>query len=151
MTTNGMTIRLFQPSDLPQMADLERAVFGSGAYSYYFFRQIYDLFPQLIWVAASERMLVGHVCGAIDQSGETGWLLDFGVHASARRTGVGQQLIACCLDEMAQAGVERVKTTIHVDNEAGIRLCEKVGFRRTHIEENYYGDGEDRIILEYTL
>lgn len=144
-------LRLFRPSDLPQITELERSVYGSGAYSYYFFRQLHDLFPRLVWVAERNGLLAGHICGAIAQDGETGWVLNFAVQAHFRRLGVGHRLMERCMREMVDAGVKRIRTTIVPDNDAGFGLCERLGFRKLEVGEDYYGDGTDRLILEYIV
>ncbi len=146
-----ITLRLFRPSDLAQITELERKVYGSGAYSYYFFRQLHDLFPRLVWVAERGDLLVGHVCGAINQTGSTGWILNLAVQAHSRGRGVGSRLVAQVVEELCAGGVYEIRTTLHPENEPGIRTFERNGFVRERIEENYYGDGVDRLILRLSV
>lgn len=146
-----IVLRLFRPSDLAQITELERKVYGSGAYSYYFFRQLHDLFPRLVWVAERGGQLVGHVCGAMDCSGGTGWILNLAVQAHSRGRGVGGQLVSAVVEELRANGVHAIRTTLHPENEAGIRVFERIGFRPVRIEEDYYGDGVDRLILQLKI
>jgi len=143
-------VRLFTPADLIPCTEVERAVYGSGAYSTYFFRQLYDLFPRLLWVAEDRRMgkIVGHLCAAIGQGGQTGWMLNTAVLAHYRRQGVGRRLMEQGMAELRAAGVQRVLVTAEPENEAALRLYEKFGFQPVRLEPDYYGDGCDRLVLE---
>ncbi|NDJ79158.1 MAG: GNAT family N-acetyltransferase [Chloroflexi bacterium] len=149
MTKPEITIRLFTPDDLPYLTALERNVYGSGAYSEYFFRQLYDLFPQLIWVAERDGALAGHICGAVAADCASGWVLNFAVQAHSRRMGVGRALMQHCMDQLLKHGVRTIKTTVLHDNDAGIALCEKLGYKSTGVQEDYYRDGVDRLIMVY--
>lgn len=146
-------IRLFTPADLLQCTRVEHAVYGSGAYSTYFFRQLHDLFPGLLWVAEDRRTrkIVGHLCAAIGQGGKVGWILNTAVLAHYRRQGIGRRLMEQGMAQLRAAGVERVLVTSEPENEAALRLYEKLGFRAVRTEPDYYGDGCDRLILECTM
>ncbi len=139
--------RLFRPSDLAQITGVEQNVYGSGAYSKYFFRQLHDLFPTLIWVAEDDGKLVGHVCAAVAQDG-TGWILNTAVLPHYRRQGIGERLMINSIDALLRAGVRHFKVTSESENFPAIRLYEKLGFHTVGIEEDYYGDGVDRVIME---
>lgn len=148
---NQITIREFVPEDLPQVTAVERSVYGSGAYSTYFFRQLHDLFPKLVWVAEDKSKLVGHVCGAVTLDGDTGWILNFGVLAHYRRQGIGRLLLEQCITHLEQAGVERIQVTSEPENDAAIRLLGTLGFEQLGVAENYYGEGLDRLIFDRSL
>jgi len=146
-------VRLFTPADLLPCTEVEQAVYGSGAYSTYFFRQLHDLFPRLLWVAEDRRTgkIVGHLCAAIGQGGQTGWILNTAVLAHYRRQGVGRRLMEQGMAELRAAGVRRALVTAEPENEAALRLYEKFGFRPMRIEADYYADGCDRLILECVM
>lgn len=143
-------IRLFSPADLAQCTQVEHAVYGSGAYSTYFFRQLHDLFPSLLWVAEDRRTgkIVGHLCAAVGLGGQVGWILNAAVLAHYRRQGIGRRLMEQGMAQLRAAGVQRVLVTSEPENEAALRLYEKQGFRVLRTEPDYYGDGCDRLILE---
>lgn len=149
--TPEVLIRIFQPGDLPALTDLERSVFGSGAYSYHFFRQVHDLFPRLVWVAECRGAVVGHICAAIAQDGATGWILNLAVQAHFRRLGVGGRLLAQALDHLRQGGAQVVYAALDPENAVVIAAFAKLGFVQVGIGENYYGDGVDRVLMAYTV
>lgn len=148
--THEIAVRPFAPRDLAQCTDVEQAVYGSGAYSTYFFRQLHDLNPALVWVAEDRRTgkIVGHLCAAIGQGCEVGWILNTAVLAHYRRQGIGRLLMERGIAELRAAKVRRMLVTAEPENVAAIRLYEGLGFRAVRTEANYYGDGCDRLILE---
>ncbi len=143
------TLRPFTVDDLVPVAEIEHMTFGSGGYQLLAVRQLYDLFPSFVWVAENEEgKVVGHAFGAIEESGTTGWILNFAVLALYRRTGTGTRLLQQLIAQFEKAGVTRIKTTAEVDNADAIRLYEKLGFEKGEVVEDYYGDGTDRVIYE---
>jgi ribosomal-protein-alanine N-acetyltransferase len=143
-------IRQFTRDDLLDVIEIEERVYGSGAYRPLFLRQLYDLFPTLICVAEVDSRIVGHLCGAIAQDRETGWVVNAGVLARYRRQGIGQQLLQYGMDHLIAAGAKRVMVTADEINEPAIQLYQKMGFRQIGMGADYYGDGRDRLIFEYT-
>ncbi|MCL4238017.1 MAG: GNAT family N-acetyltransferase [Anaerolineae bacterium] len=148
--THDIALRPFAPRDLAQCTDVEQAVYGSGAYSTYFFRQLHDLNPALVWIAEDRRTgkIVGHLCAAIGQGGEVGWILNTAVLAHYRRQGIGRLLLERGVAELRAAQVRRMLVTSEPENVAAIRLYERLGFRAVRTEADYYGDGYERLILE---
>jgi len=144
-------IRPFTPADLGQCTEVEQAVYGSGAYSTYFFRQLYDLHPSLIWVAEDRRAgkVVGHLCAALGAGCKEGWILNAAVQAHYRRQGIGQRLLEKGVEQLLAFNVRRIRVTSEPDNTAANRLYEKLGFRAIGVESDYYGDGADRLIFEF--
>jgi ribosomal protein S18 acetylase RimI-like enzyme len=142
-------IRQFTPGDLLDVIEIEEGVYGSGAYRPLFLRQLYDLFPTLIWVAEADGRIVGHLCGAIAEDRQTGWIVNAGVLARYRRQGIGRALLERGLASLVAEGAERVKITADESNEPAIRLYKNTGFQQIGMGADYYGDGRDRLIFEY--
>jgi ribosomal-protein-alanine N-acetyltransferase len=142
-------IRQFEPGDLLDVIEIEERVYGSGAYRPLFLRQLYDLFPTLIWVAEADGRIVGHLCGAIAEDRETGWVVNAGVLARYRRQGIGRALLERGVASLVTAGATRVKITADESNAPAIRLYEDLDFQEIGLGVDYYGDGRDRLIFEY--
>lgn len=75
------------------------------------------------------------------RSGTTGDVLRLYVHPDHRRRGVGGDLLAATLDELAAQGVERVRAMVLAGNERGQAFYESFGFERVD-------EGETRIAGE---
>jgi ribosomal protein S18 acetylase RimI-like enzyme len=142
-------IRQFTPEDLFDVIGIEEMVYGSGAYRPLFLRQLHDLFPSLIWVAEADQRVVGHLCSAIAEDRETGWIVNAGVLARYRRQGIGQALLKCGIDSLTALGIKHVKITADESNMPAITLYRSQGFEQIGVGANYYGDGRDRLIFEY--
>ncbi len=151
-TSKEVTLRRLTVADLKAVAEIERKVFGSGGYQLLAIRQLFDLFPSLVWVAADTGgKVVGHVFGAVAEGGETGWILNFGVLAHYRRTGTGTRLLETLIEQLIAAGVLRIQTTAEVDNDDAKRIYGRLGFAPTEIVTDYYGDGTDRQMYVRTV
>ena len=142
-------IRQFAPGDLLEVIEIEEGVYGSGAYRPLFLRQLYDLFPTLIWVAEADGRIVGHLCGAVAEDRQTGWIVNAGVLARYRRQGIGRALLERGMTSLIAAGVKTVKITADESNQPAIRLYTNLGFEQIGSGADYYGDGRDRLIFEY--
>ena len=149
--TRHITIRPFELADLSHIVEVEHAVYGSAAYSRYVFRQLYDLFPSLLWVAIDDSTgkLAGHLCGAISEDHTLGWLLNAAVLAHYRRQGIGRRLVERGVAQLLTVGVRCVRTTTEVGNSAANRMYASLGFHEVRTAVNYYDDGVDRLIFEY--
>ena len=56
-------------------------------------------------------------------------LIDFEVQPKRRKEGLGSYLLAETLHDLADEGVSVAETQVAEDNVAGLRLCEKLGFK----------------------
>lgn len=146
-----ISIRPFTTDDLLDVIEVEKNVYGSAAYLPLFLRQLYDLFPDLIFVAETDEFVIGHICGAIAGDGETGWMLNMAVVARYRRQGVARRLFETVIDRLRARGMKCIRTIAEEDNLAAIRVYEKLGFSDVGVETNYFGDGRDRRMFRLDL
>ena len=73
------------------------------------------------------------------------------VHPSARRTGLGKQLLDAWEADVRTRGAVKVWLDVRPSNEAALRLYQGAGYRSTGRRPRYYHDGEDALLLERTL
>jgi len=59
--------------------------------------------------------------------------------------GIGQAAMVKILEELK--GTKRIELATHPDNKAAIALYESLGFVIESRKENYFGDGEPRLIM----
>lgn len=82
----------------------------------------------LLWVAEEKGITVGQV--RVDIEGDAG-VFSIAIAASARRRGVGQEMLRLAIEEIEQRGVISTMTAVtRPDNLVSIRAFEKVGFTR---------------------
>jgi ribosomal-protein-alanine N-acetyltransferase len=70
-------------------------------------------------------------------------LLRIGVLPSARRDGLGGELLAGALARLAHAGRPVCHLEVAADNRPARALYERLGFRVTGLRSGYYADGRD--------
>ena len=142
------TTRPCRPEDLIAVAGVDKEAFGAHCYPSYFFRQAYDLFGDLLLVAENEREeIVGYLLGALQADLAGGWILSIAVRKADRRRGIGEMLVEIILPVFLSKGVRTVWLTVAPDNYGAIQLYRKLGFEQVSTEEDYFGPGEDRILM----
>jgi ribosomal-protein-alanine N-acetyltransferase len=89
---------------------------------------------------------------AVDDGGLVGWagvrviadvaeILTVGVVPTARRRGIGAQLVAELLVESRRRGAEQVFLDVRADNEDAQRIYERAGFTSVGRRRGYYDNG----------
>jgi ribosomal-protein-alanine N-acetyltransferase len=78
-------------------------------------------------------------------------ILTFAVPPALRRQGTGLALMQQAILELAQAGAERLFLEVGESNEAAISLYKKNGLSEVARRRNYYGPGQDALLLSRPL
>ncbi|QRG68342.1 GNAT family N-acetyltransferase [Brevibacillus choshinensis] len=111
-----------------------------------------ELFPELIFKATHEGKLIGFGCAGIDMYQTTGWLLFSNVHQEYQGKGIGKKLVEARLQALRQhTTLQRVLVTVSETNIKSIRALEAFGFTLAKKEEDYYGTGKQRNIMELPM
>ena len=92
--------------------------------------------------------MVGFIAGDPRRSEKTGWILTLGVLPVWRRKGIGFDLLRLCEQQL---DMPVVKLTVRRNNQAALRLYEKMGYHQVDIWSRYYRNGEDGLVLEKRL
>ncbi len=64
-----------------------------------------------------------------------------------RKLGIGKALIVNTLAEMRKNGIKYLFLEVSESNSLAIKLYEKLGFKQIGIRENYYGKGNNGIVM----
>ncbi|MET8649549.1 GNAT family N-acetyltransferase [Nocardia aurea] len=132
------------------MAKMEQELFADLAYPDHVLRQLFDLHGSHWVVADSEGVILGYAVVGID-SNRCAWVMGLGVAGASRGLGLGHDLLERAMENCRAARVERVRITVRPDNTAAAELYRRAGFDRIGYEENYFGTGDPRDILERRL
>jgi ribosomal protein S18 acetylase RimI-like enzyme len=90
------------------------------------------------FVWEQDRRIVGNVTVSPDESRRQHWLVsNVAVDEKLRRHGIGQQLMEAAISEARGRGAEALVLNVRPQNEAAIRLYEKVGFDKVDTEMGY--------------
>ena len=136
-------IRSGHSSDLPGLWELDRICFEPGiAYSRGELRRFFELPGAECLVAESEGRIEGFALGYPDGSGNA-HVVTLDVHPTARRRGLGRELLEGLLASLASSGAERAVLEVDVRNSGAIAFYRSLGFRTGARLAGYYGRGLD--------
>lgn len=141
-----MVIKKGTLSDIPEIATVDRLSFSSDPYPSFVLRQLYDLFSDLIFVAKEESRIVGYILGGVS-AGNRGWVLSLAVVPDKRSRGVGGALLERLLNEFQSKNISNVFLTVSESNAQAIGLYHSKGFEDIRVEDNYFFDGEARMLM----
>lgn len=132
------------------VAQLEATAFPPPVYPVFFFRQAYDLWPELFWVARRDEQILAYLLCAAEYADPARLsLMSFAVAPQAQGQGVGKALLRSFFDALPAIAptVRQIWLTADPANEAAIRLYQQHGFRQSGEEIDYYGAGYRRLVM----
>lgn len=140
--------RRVREQDLPELARLDLAVFAGDAYPLFVLRQLFDVHGDRLRVLdEGDGTLCGYVLLATAQGGSVGWILGLGIEERRRGSGYGRRLMDEAVRMAAADRLRQVKLTVDPANDAAIRLYRSFGFVSGELRADYFGDGQDRLIM----
>lgn len=145
-------LRPAEEADLDAVADLERRSFSHPWSRDAFVAELRNVRSSL-WVAEHRRpagpALVGYLCRWIVE--DEAQVLNVTIHPSWRRRGLGRWMLERALLDAVGRGARRATLEVRRHNAPAIALYERMGFRRVGERKNYYGPGEDALLMEKEL
>ena len=149
-----MEIRDATYNDLPRVLDIERVSFSQPWSLSSFRRELSLSFSRLILavIAGADpggRIIAGYLCRWL-VAGES-HVLNIAVHPDFRQQGVGSVLIGEAITEARARHAQLMILEVRRSNVAARRLYRKYGFEERRLRKNYYGPGEDALVMELLL
>jgi ribosomal protein S18 acetylase RimI-like enzyme len=144
-------VRPARPADFEQLHAVDVLVFGELAYPYFALRQLFDAFPDCWLVAGRSTGLIGYSVGLPTVDRADAWLFGLAVIPGHRNQGYGRRLTMESLKLLAAMNVESVHLTVEPANRTAIRLYQEFEFVETEQRQDYFGPGEDRIVMTRQL
>jgi ribosomal-protein-alanine N-acetyltransferase len=156
----GFKVREFNLKDLERVMQINAACLPEN-YSSYFYRDLYQRYPQSFRVAEVENTVQGYIMCRI----ERGWskmgkltptrlchIVSIAVMEDYRRRGIGRELIV----QAMRKGREVYDTSegyleVRISNDAAIGLYDVLGFKKVKRNYGYYMDGEDAWVMAASL
>jgi ribosomal protein S18 acetylase RimI-like enzyme len=146
-----MRLRDYRRSDFESIWELDQECFPPGiAYSRSELRAFLSRKTAESIVAVRDGGVVGFVLGW-RRRGLDGEVITLDVAASARRQGLGRQLLVTLEGRFRAAGVKRVELETAVANRAAIAFYEGLGYRKAALLDSYYGPGLHAWTMAKTL
>ena len=147
----GLVFAQMVAADLPQVMELERLAFPSPWTPGLFLHELKLSFSRLHLARSDNdrRRLLGYVCWWL--VGDEVHILNLAVHPDARRNGTGRALVERVLADACSHRAVSVSLEVRHDNEAAAALYRSLDFAETGRRRNYYGQGQDALIMERRL
>ncbi len=141
-----LSFRRVSEEDVDAYLELERTVIGDRKYS-----GILDKDEALKEFRDNEVYLIykdGHLAGSTEFQMKTpdhAYLAGVIVHPDFQGQGIARQATLFRLEKLK--GVKRIDVVTHPENSKIIGLYQSLGFKIEKCMENYFGDGEPRVML----
>lgn len=144
----NIEIRNFQATDLQRVVRIERESFRSP-WPEILFRRRSEMDPDGFSVASCESKVVGYVIGRIEikKGLELGHLMNLAVDEKYRRQGIGSLLLKEIEDYFKREGARGIWLETREGNRAAEDFYSKHGYEQIDIQEGYYSDGTDALIM----
>jgi ribosomal-protein-alanine N-acetyltransferase len=138
-------------ADLPEILAIERASFPRPWSGALFLQEMRVGFSRVVVARPVGRAapVLGYVCRWL-VAGEI-HVLNLATHPAHRRRGVGRRLLDEVLREARRRGVAAVTLEVRRSNAGARRLYETLRFAEVGVRRDYYGGGEDALIMELAL
>jgi len=139
------------PEDLPEVLEIERRSFPQPWTPGLFLHELKVPFSRTTLVRATNgtRATLAYVCRWL--VGDEAHILNLAVHPDHRGRGLGRRLVELVVKEAQAAGARLVTLEVRRENAPARTLYRKLGFVDTGQRRNYYGRGEDAIIMSLAL
>ncbi|MFA5395680.1 MAG: GNAT family N-acetyltransferase [Methanomicrobiales archaeon] len=117
-----------------------------------FIRQAGVLYRSTFLCAVCDGQVCGYTIGA-PVTGERGaaWVLRLGVLPSYRGRGVARTLMEALFVRVETAGISDLFLSVHPNNQPALSLYTSLRFIATETVSDYFGEGEDRLIMKKAL
>lgn len=146
--SSDITIAEMASRHLPQVLEIERLSFPTPWTQGLFLHELKLPFSR-VRVAHSNgngnSALVGYVCWWL--VAEEAHILNLAVHPDYRRRGVARTFVELVIRDAEEQKATCVTLEVRRDNVAAQELYRRFAFNECGIRRNYYGPGEDAIIM----
>ncbi|MBI4515932.1 MAG: ribosomal protein S18-alanine N-acetyltransferase [Deltaproteobacteria bacterium] len=140
-----------QAEDLPQVLEIERQSFPQPWTAGLFLHELKLPFSRTLLLRScnGSPAALGYICRWL--VAEEVHILNVAVHPDYRGRGFGRLLVETIIHEARTAGARLVTLEVRRHNAAALRLYRKLGFAEKGVRRNYYGRGDDAIIMTREL
>ena len=148
-TEEGLNIRLMGKDDVPQFFDIERQSFKDSSWTIdAFYHEVEQNHFAHYFVIEFQERVIGYVgCWiVIDQAQIT----TIAIKEDFRGNGLGQLLLKYVM-QYAKVKCELMSLEVRIDNTIAQRVYTNLGFQYGGKRKNYYGEGEDAIVMWVNL
>ncbi|MGH7915839.1 MAG: ribosomal protein S18-alanine N-acetyltransferase [Candidatus Binataceae bacterium] len=148
----GVTLRTATTRDLPRIMEIERRAFAHPWSRDSFAHELALPFSRTIIAIdpnGEHELIAGYLCRWI--VADECHILNVAVHPQRRRLGVGAIMMADAIAEAKANRIQIITLEVRRSNLAARSLYRRFKFEEQRLRRNYYGVGEDAIVMELKL
>jgi ribosomal-protein-alanine N-acetyltransferase len=145
---------IFAPMDashVPQVVEIERLASVAPWSAGLFLHELKVSFSRcrVACSANGTRAVVGFACWWV--VAEEAHVLNIAVHPDHRRRGIGGALVELVIEDARRGGARSISLEVRPDNTAARALYGRFGFQPAGVRRDYYGRGQDALIMTREL
>lgn len=148
METGAETISLSRATlaDVPALLEVEKTAVGLKTYSGYYTEKELEDYVQAdtVYLIKKGSEVVGSISYEV-KAPDRVYLSGLVIKPDFQKQGLARQATAKVLEELKDFAV--VDLAVHPDNHSAIKVYASFGFVPKETKENYFGDGEPRLIM----
>lgn len=146
MTDEEINLIEATQSDVDVFIDFERKVSDTKIYSTILDREeaLKEFKLNKIYLIKRDNVTVGTVMYQMKGS-DHAYISGLVVDPTVQRQGIGRTAMLLLLEQLKD--VQRIDLVVHPENTSGLALYASLGFETESKQENYFRDGEPRLIL----
>jgi [ribosomal protein S18]-alanine N-acetyltransferase len=148
----NVALRPMTADDLPEVVEIEQALFGSEAWTTQMLLGELDQQPasRYYLVAVDGETIVGYA-GLLEAGGQ-GDVVTLAVAAAYWGRGIGSALLEALMTEAARRGCREIFLEVRTDNDRAQQLYRRYGFADVGIRRGYYQpSGADALVMRRDL
>ena len=147
--TDELTIHQMTSGDLDEVTAIESVSFPRPWSREHFIDELNSPRSYPLVARTADGVVAGYICPMLVL--DEGEILDVAVRFDCRGKGVGGVLVRRAIGELGALGARVVCLEVRVSNLSALTLYQRLGFRETGRRKGYYENGEDAILMEYTI
>ncbi len=142
----SVQLRVATSADISSLIKLEKSVSGKNIYSPMLDENEWreELGRAQVFLIENDSGVIGNVSYQHKEHDHV-YISGLVVDPRFQGKGIGRQVLTQLLERLKD--VKRIDLVTHPDNQAALQLYQSLGFVVESRKENYYGDGEPRLIL----
>ncbi|MEK7629438.1 MAG: GNAT family N-acetyltransferase [Patescibacteria group bacterium] len=132
--------------DIPKLLEIERSAAGIKTYSAMLDENEWrnEIQNNTVYIIENEGKMVGSISYE-RKSDDHVYISGLVINPSFQNQGIARQVMNVILKELKD--IKRIDLVTHPDNSPALKLYQSLGFVIESRQENYFGDGEPRLIL----
>lgn len=141
-----ITLKKAKLEDISTLLEIERGVKDTNIYSPMLEADEWkeELQKGEVYLIEKDNAVIGNL--SYERKGDSHvYISGLVINSEFQGRGIGREVLTKLLDELKD--VQRIDLVTHPDNHRALELYQSLGFVVESRKENYYGDGEPRLVL----